>query len=272
MSAKPKPKRKAIPAKLRFEVFKRDSFTCQYCGVSAPEAILQCDHIVAVAEGGKNTLINLITSCQKCNSGKGKRRLDDETEVSKAKAQADEIQTRRNQIKLMAKWYKEMDDTDALSVDVVQDRLRRFSDIEVNLTDHGRRQVARAITKHGLSKVLDKIPTAFDCPPQNDPEWEQCFKKLFKIVAYKDLPPHVSRANYLCGTLRNRLRPNHTLMQAIKQDFADVLEGLPGCYDDLYRMCCTVNSPYDVADLTLEIEGSHQSLAADGGAGSETIH
>jgi len=32
--------RKTISKKIRFEVFKRDSFTCQYCGKSAPEIIL----------------------------------------------------------------------------------------------------------------------------------------------------------------------------------------------------------------------------------------
>ena len=31
-------KRKTISKKTRFEVFKRDSFKCQYCGASAPEA------------------------------------------------------------------------------------------------------------------------------------------------------------------------------------------------------------------------------------------
>ena len=30
-------KRKAISKKMRFEVFKRDKFTCQYCGRSVPD-------------------------------------------------------------------------------------------------------------------------------------------------------------------------------------------------------------------------------------------
>lgn len=29
--------RKQLSKKLRFEVFKRDSFTCQYCGKKSPE-------------------------------------------------------------------------------------------------------------------------------------------------------------------------------------------------------------------------------------------
>lgn len=43
--------RKALSKKLRFEVFKRDSFTCQYCGDKAPDIILECDHIIPVAVG-----------------------------------------------------------------------------------------------------------------------------------------------------------------------------------------------------------------------------
>ena len=50
-------KRKNLPKKIRFEVFKRDSFTCQYCGRMAPDVILEVDHILPVAEGGTNNII-----------------------------------------------------------------------------------------------------------------------------------------------------------------------------------------------------------------------
>ena len=54
-------KRKSISKKNRFEVFKRDSFTCQYCGASAPDVLLEVDHIKPVASGGTNDILNLIT-------------------------------------------------------------------------------------------------------------------------------------------------------------------------------------------------------------------
>ena len=63
-------KRKAISKKTRFEVFKRDGFTCQYCGAHPPQAILHVDHIVPVAEGGGNEDTNLVTACDHCNLGK----------------------------------------------------------------------------------------------------------------------------------------------------------------------------------------------------------
>ena len=43
---------------------------CQYCGQSAPDVVLEVDHIVPVAEGGDNDIMNLITSCRDCNRGK----------------------------------------------------------------------------------------------------------------------------------------------------------------------------------------------------------
>lgn len=62
--------RKAISTRTRFEVFKRDSFVCQYCGGTPPNVLLHVDHIVAVANGGGNSMDNLVTACQKCNLGK----------------------------------------------------------------------------------------------------------------------------------------------------------------------------------------------------------
>jgi hypothetical protein len=64
-------KRKALSAKARFEIFKRDAFTCQYCGSHPPAVILHVDHVVPVAEGGTNVDTNLVTSCERCNLGKG---------------------------------------------------------------------------------------------------------------------------------------------------------------------------------------------------------
>ena len=76
-SANTATKRVSISKRLRFEVFKRDGFQCQYCGAVPPSVLLQCDHIEPVAKGGKTESDNLITSCQPCNSGKSDRRLSD---------------------------------------------------------------------------------------------------------------------------------------------------------------------------------------------------
>lgn len=69
--------RESISPKLRFEVLKRDGFTCQYCGRSSPEVELHVDHVVPVAAGGGNDPGNLTSACVECNLGKSDRPLAD---------------------------------------------------------------------------------------------------------------------------------------------------------------------------------------------------
>ena len=115
-------KRKAIPKKLRFEVLKKFSFKCQYCGRSAPEVLLEIDHIKPVAEGGTNKLINLTVACKECNIGKGKRLLDDKTVIDKSTKQMQELQERKDQISLMIEWQNELQDTKDESLDRLVER------------------------------------------------------------------------------------------------------------------------------------------------------
>jgi len=69
-------KRKSLSKNIRFDVFKRDGFTCQYCGQKPPDVVLQVDHITPVAAGGDNDISNLVTACEACNQGKKAKRLD----------------------------------------------------------------------------------------------------------------------------------------------------------------------------------------------------
>lgn len=68
---------RSLSKRLRFEIFKRDGFTCTYCGAKAPDAILQVDHIVPVAAGGLDDVWNLTTACRDCNLGKSATPLSD---------------------------------------------------------------------------------------------------------------------------------------------------------------------------------------------------
>jgi 5-methylcytosine-specific restriction endonuclease McrA len=64
---------------VRFEVLKRDGFTCVYCGRNRDKhgVVLEVDHVVPLAEGGSdNDLANLATACWDCNHGKAARLLD----------------------------------------------------------------------------------------------------------------------------------------------------------------------------------------------------
>lgn len=60
----------AVTKRMRFEVFKRDGFTCQYCGRKPPQVTLEPDHVLAVSDGGPDVMENLVTACFDCNRGK----------------------------------------------------------------------------------------------------------------------------------------------------------------------------------------------------------
>lgn len=89
--------RKQVSKRLRFEVFKRDGFECQYCGAHPPKAILHVDHIVPVAEGGGNEIDNLVYSCADCNLGKSAISLSSVPQSLKEKAE--EIKEREDQLR-----------------------------------------------------------------------------------------------------------------------------------------------------------------------------
>jgi len=52
----------------RQNIFKRDSFECQYCGTRRD---LTIDHVVPRAKGGLDSWLNLVTACKRCNAKKG---------------------------------------------------------------------------------------------------------------------------------------------------------------------------------------------------------
>jgi len=62
--------------KVRFDVFNRDGFKCQYCGQSPPAVLLELDHIIPKSKGGLDSIDNYATACFDCNRGKGKHKLD----------------------------------------------------------------------------------------------------------------------------------------------------------------------------------------------------
>lgn len=64
-----------VTRKVRFAVFLRDKFTCQYCGRQAPEVVIEIDHVLPCSKGGTNDLNNLVTACRDCNRGKSERKI-----------------------------------------------------------------------------------------------------------------------------------------------------------------------------------------------------
>ena len=59
------------PAFTRFNVFLRDRFSCQYCGIRSPAEGLTFDHVVPKSRGGRTTWSNVVAACEPCNLRKG---------------------------------------------------------------------------------------------------------------------------------------------------------------------------------------------------------
>lgn len=144
--------RTPLSKRVRFEVFKRDKFVCQYCGRSAPDVVLEVDHIVPVSKGGDNSMLNLITSCRDCNRGKSNVELSDDAAVKKQKQQLDELADRREQTEMLIEWRKELMNIMLTEIEAVQDVFRAFTDFEANEAGCG--EIRRLIERFGLDEVM----------------------------------------------------------------------------------------------------------------------
>ena len=139
-------KRKAPGKKLRFEVFKRDAFTCQYCGRKSPDVILELDHVVPVVKGGQTTALNLLTSCKDCNSGKGPRSLSDGSAVDRQRKHTEDMQARAEQIRMMVEWRTEISEAE---VDAINDLWK--SNTRENLTPTERHEIRKHVRRFGAT-------------------------------------------------------------------------------------------------------------------------
>lgn len=199
--------RKAISKKLRFEVFKRDLFTCKYCGSKAPDVVLEVDHVVPVASGGKNNTLNLVTSCFDCNRGKGKRELSDTSVMDKQRKQLEDIAEKREQMKMMLKWRQELSNLEKEQVDEIEDIFRRNFEC-FTLSDYGRKETLKLIKKFGLIEVMDATELSINKYNKGiDDENERakkCFFKIGAILGFSKMSDDDKKISYIVGICKNK--------------------------------------------------------------------
>ncbi len=61
----------------RWNLFKRDRYTCQYCGLQPGAAELTIDHLLPRSRGGTSDWDNCVVACIVCNSRKGSRTVQE---------------------------------------------------------------------------------------------------------------------------------------------------------------------------------------------------
>lgn len=198
-------KRKAISKTLRFEVFKRDSFTCQYCGSMAPDVVLEVDHIDPVSSGGDNGIMNLVTSCHDCNRGKGAKKLSDDQVVKKQQEQLKELNEKREQLRMMLEWKNELSNLVSDQVDACEsllgERGRTFS-------ESGRQGFAKWIKKYGFNEVYNAFEISLEQYAVNGKQdsFVKAMEYTPRIVETRrrqEKDPLVKDRNYIMAILKN---------------------------------------------------------------------
>lgn len=247
MAIDAKKKREAISKKLRFEVFKRDKFKCQYCGSSAPEVLLQIDHIQPVSKGGKNDILNLITACFECNNGKRDNLLSDQSIITKKKEQLDQLQERREQLEMMMEWHQGLKDLD-------QDTLNKLKDYWEGLAkgysfnENGISNLKKLLRKFSFDEILKAMDIAatqylvWDDKIVTSESWELSFSKIGAIISVErqsEDNPDLKDYYYIRGILRNRLNyydPKKTI------DWLEAARSWGATIEELKQIACSTKN------------------------------
>lgn len=221
-------KRKGISKKTRFEVFKRDAFTCQYCGRTAPDCVLEVDHIVPVAKGGDNEMINLVTSCFDCNRGKSDREISDTSAVKIQQEQIKKIAEKREQLEMIAKWRTELLHIADQELTIACDHFEALNG-RYSISESSKVEVKKLIKKYGLEEVMTSMEIAFDLyGSETEQSIQLAYEKIGGICYNRKMQrenpavKHRQRAFYYINKRFNYV--NQTVLKKILNDFVDTEE------------------------------------------------
>ena len=147
--------RKSLSKRIRFEVLKRDSFTCVYCGKNPSQEVLEVDHVIPVSKGGKNTTENLVTSCFSCNRGKSNIEL---TSLPESVINENNL-IRIQQYKQYVKYIKNLHALDNQLIDIVCDVYTSYN-VEYTPSDSFRNDILKFIKRIGIDDTTQAMRTA----------------------------------------------------------------------------------------------------------------
>lgn len=191
--------RKPISKRMRFDVLKRDHFTCQYCGGKSPEKILHIDHIKPVSKGGKNTMLNLVTSCIDCNLGKSNKLLSDDSAVIKQQKETELLAEKKTQIELMIKWQESLNNADEKLYSSVEKLVNSYL-VDRSVNENGMMKIRKAVKKNGYEKVFKSVSECYMRSESIEVFAESWAKAILHCYENKGFNIH-----YIKGILKNRL-------------------------------------------------------------------
>lgn len=238
--------RQTITKKLRFEVFKRDNFTCQYCGRMAPDVILEIDHINPVKNNGDNNILNLITSCRDCNRGKGAKKITENDVLKRQQEQLKEINERKQQLELLLKWKNELSNFEDEQVNKIESILSITNN---SFSEYGRKNCKKLIKRYGFEEVYESTKISVEqYYKENDEESiTKCFNYIDRICATRAKQkdnPLLYKINYLVKIAHNRLSYINEIQ--LRKFLKENLEEQD--FEDLKEIFCTSRNWTDLKE------------------------
>lgn len=204
-----------ITPQLRFEIFKRDEFTCQCCGKATPHVVLYVGYKVPVEKGGTNDENNLETRCYDCSEQKPLEHLSE----------------RREQLEMMIEWKKGWrtykSDCLDLVIEYIHSKMPGYS-----LKEKAKKEVAKALNKYTVAKVLDTIDDAAEKTLKYDgndelirDSVEAYILNIHKFLYVDSQPVIRQKMFYVCGICKNRFNYwNREKGMQILETYVDALK------------------------------------------------
>lgn len=182
---------------LRFKIFERDNFTCQYCGQKPPNVVLHVDHIHPKSKGGGDEELNLITSCQSCNLGKKDKILKNPKKIDVSQ-EIENLKEAENQIKEYYKYLKKITKHKENNpiIDLICEVWTENSGGVFALSNSGKKDIKNLLRTNLAEDIIEAIKISWENSRIKD---DQKFK-------------------YMCGVLRNLKLKRENPEQAKKNE------------------------------------------------------
>lgn len=177
----------AVNKRTRFEVLKRDNYTCRYCRTAEGE--LTIDHVLPIALGGTDEPDNLVAACRDCNYGKGSTGPDEGTVADVSEAHA--------------KWSKAMQD----AAEIIEAQLDESDTLVVTFEEHWPQYRTKA-----LPGDYDRSIMALHRAGLTEP------LMLDAITAALSAPNVSRRFAYFCGVAWRHVRELQEVAQRLMED------------------------------------------------------
>ena len=199
-------KRSTLSKKTRFNVFKRDLFTCQYCGKKSPDVILEVDHIKPVCDGGDDNIINLITSCFDCNRGKRGEPLSKNSELEKQENELSEQFQKMQEFIEATKIREKAMALDETAKNYVCDAWSELCDYDLSLV--GATKALKLIKKYGFKNFMEAMQTSLNQYYEKTQQTaDKAFDFIGRILKVKQMQkenPELGEIYYIRAIIVNR--------------------------------------------------------------------